>query len=61
MATRRYRIHFVVSFDRVVEAEIGDVRRIADELRTMPNIALSSAEDVRCAWNYIEPEGGDDD
>jgi hypothetical protein len=53
---KRYRIHFVASFDRIIDAEtIAEAHRVANELQTMPNIAMCEAGDVRCAWNTIEP------
>lgn len=61
MATQRYRIHFVASFDHIVEApSIERAREIAKELETMPSIAVTSATTSRCAWNTIEPLGSND-
>lgn len=56
MPTQRYRVHFVASFDHIVEASsIDDARSVAEELQTMPSIAIVSGQDARCAWNTIEP------
>lgn len=60
---KRYRIHFVASFDHVVEAaDNAAARAIAEELQTMPRIAMTSLTDNEAvAWNTIEPLGDSDD
>jgi hypothetical protein len=55
----RYRIYFSVLFEHVVTAEdIKTAKRIAEELTTMPLIALTSAQEVECCWNAIKPLSG---
>lgn len=55
MATRRYRIHFICSFDQVVlAADKFAAQKIAIELEATPTTAIHVADDVRCRWNTIE-------
>jgi len=57
LATRRYRIHFVATFDQVVDAEtIWEAQKIAWELEKMPSIALASSEGIACRYNHITHE-----
>jgi hypothetical protein len=63
MATRRYRIHFVASFDQMIEAP-DDVaaRGLADLLQTTLALELTNhGSDTRCAWNTIDRLGDDAD
>lgn len=56
MATTRYRIHFVASFEHEVVAETAqEARRIAVEISAQPVEAVRTAEKLRCSWNYIKP------
>jgi hypothetical protein len=52
----RYRVHFVVRFEREIEASDEDTaRRIADEI-------AGSTETGTCHWNTMQRlETGDDD
>lgn len=63
MATRRYRIHFVASFDVTITAGCDlQAKTLADEMEALPwgsFAAAADAHDVRCAWNTIEPLDGD--
>lgn len=51
-----YRVRFSASFQHIVVAsDAAEARKIADELQTMPRIAITSAQQAACAWNTIEP------
>jgi hypothetical protein len=57
MATKRYRIHFVASFDQIVIARDGThAREVAELLQTTLALELTNqGSDTRCRWNHIEP------
>jgi hypothetical protein len=57
MATKRYRIHFVASFDQIVIArDDAHAREVAELLQTTLALELTNqGSDTRCAWNTIEP------
>jgi hypothetical protein len=57
----RYRVHLIASFDVEVEVD-GDIRAHAEELATMPLLAISGlAVNPKLAWNHIERLGDHDD
>lgn len=54
MATSRYKINFTANFDYVIFADDdAEAQLIAGKMEKSPGIALSVAENMQCACNFI--------